>query len=161
MAGRLPRLLLALVFVLPGIVTASEGSESAPVPAGARGATTTGPEESPVESQPTPDAAPAKTESRPAAVPASKLAPAAERPPYRPPLGLTSTPYSESRLRRAESVFLISLPFTAFYSLILVSLASLAINGGEYKMTPEYQITGASLTILGAGFIAWRDSRKN
>lgn len=72
-----------------------------------------------------------------------------------------SEPEDESALRRLENVFFISLPFTALHSTLLTTGVALATQKGKFKLTLGYQIAGIGLAILGAGWIAVKDLRKN
>ena len=69
----------------------------------------------------------------------------------------------EGRARRFETVFLISLPFTALYSGILTLGAAAAIEsgikGGSLTIGPAYQITAAALALTASALIARNDAR--
>ncbi len=57
-------------------------------------------------------------------------------------------------------MFFIALPFTALHSVLLTTGAALAFQRGEFKLTVGYQVAGIGLAVLGAGLIAWKDSKK-
>ncbi len=66
-------------------------------------------------------------------------------------------------MRRFETVFLISLPFTALYSGVLTLGAAAAIEsgikGGSLTIGPAYQITAAALALTASTLIARKDGR--
>jgi hypothetical protein len=70
---------------------------------------------------------------------------------------------TESAVRRFETVFMISLPFTALYSGILTLGAATAIEvgikGRTLRVGTAYQIAGASLALATSSWIAWRDKK--
>ena len=69
----------------------------------------------------------------------------------------SSTPFTESRTRRMETVFFISLPFTSLYSGIVMLGVSAAIQKGHVRFTVPYQSITAGLALLSSGWIAWHD----
>lgn len=86
-------------------------------------------------------------------VPASALAPTMASP------EVTATVYAESALRRAESVFFISLPFTALYAAIASVGVAFAIEGRRLKLDDRVVIPTVSLAVLASSYIAWNDRR--
>ena len=136
----------------------------APVPAGAADAGEAPPknpvagQESPA-AEGTPDPGSEEIQRKLAAPPPSRLRAGDKKTPYSARAPEKLPPERESRLRRTENVFMISLPFTALHAMAIVSVAALLIQDGEFNIGVEYQITGAGLALLGAGFIAWTDSK--
>ena len=86
----------------------------------------------------------------------SVLSPAGAGSPLRPSVEST---YTESVLRRSESVFFISLPFTALYSMLLTGAAALAIERGDVRNPDLYLGISMGTAALASGLIAWRDAR--
>jgi hypothetical protein len=80
-----------------------------------------------------------------------------------PALSLTQTAtrieqQPESPLRRFESVFFITLPFSSLYSsLIMLGVAAIA-QGGNVDFTSRYQVATASLAVALAAWSGWRDA---
>lgn len=85
----------------------------------------------------------------PAETPASGL------PPAPPPIDPAWA--SESAVKRFETVSLISLPFTALYSMILTAGAMLVIQKGHMKMTTGYRVAALTLAVGASSWIAWKD----
>jgi hypothetical protein len=68
-------------------------------------------------------------------------------------------PFSETRVKRLENVFFISLPFTALYSSLFTLAAGFAIEGKRFKLDAPYLTFSMSLATAGAAFIAGRDAK--
>jgi hypothetical protein len=64
----------------------------------------------------------------------------------------------ENPIRRFESVFFITLPFTSLYSGILMLGISAVIQRGNVNFNIPLQTATAVLAVGGAAFSAWRDT---
>jgi hypothetical protein len=100
----------------------------------------------------------ARTTEAPAPVAPSAVAPGTPAP--APAAWFDAPPPAESRVRRFENVFFISLPFTALYSAVLVAGSGLAIEGRRFTVRGPWLAAGIALPVLGSGWIAWRDQRR-
>jgi len=79
-----------------------------------------------------------------------------------PPTTLTvpaATPFSESVIRRTETVALIALPFTTLYSAILTMAVVFAIEGKGFKLDSRVVVPTATLALASTSWVVWRDHR--
>jgi uncharacterized membrane protein YoaK (UPF0700 family) len=70
-----------------------------------------------------------------------------------------ATVYTESVLRRTETVFLIALPFTTLYSALLSASVALAIEGKKFTVDSRVVVPAVSLALAATSYVAWRDHR--
>ena len=97
-----------------------------------------------------------------ALLPASS-APAAEVPDAAVPTHDAATelakPFHESRVRRFETVFFISLPFSALYGSLITTAAGYAIQGKKFRLTTPVLAVDLTASCAFAAWIAGRDAR--
>lgn len=88
-----------------------------------------------------------------AALPATALALPATSTAY------TATPFSESVLRRTETVFFIALPFTTLYSAVITMAVAFAIEGKRFTLDSRVVVPAVVLSLASTSYVVWRDHR--
>ena len=68
-------------------------------------------------------------------------------------------PFHESRVRRFETVFFISLPFSALYGSLITTAAGYAIQGKRFRLTTPVLALDLTASCAFSAWIAVRDAR--
>jgi hypothetical protein len=82
-----------------------------------------------------------------------------EGPPKHDAIVELAKPFHESPVRRFETVFFISLPFTALYGSLITTAAGYAIQGKRFRLTTPVLAVDLSAACALAAWIAGRDAR--